>query len=227
MRYIDEPQPFPITKPKTKAGKVAVGLHEEFVRQYGRIGELESAKAAASKVHTDAEIELADALFESERDGGKSTDRVKRAEAAMKAAVDGLSEPWDQRIEAARRATTAAAEALETHIDATLEELLTEPELYDEADKVQALVDEKVKELSEALDSWRSVEDRHSLFLRAAEGLNGQAMPTLPSTVSALRRSVDSYMVNLGQGAGIPAPRPSKRAVKDRRTPATMGPGRF
>lgn len=225
MRNLDTPRPFPINTPTTKAGKEALRLHDESVRQYERIAKLERDQAAAKDASATADRRLAAALVEAEKAGGRPTKFVKDAEAALADSSAVVNQPWIKRIEAAAIVARQAADALSIYTDENLDELLSEPELFDSASEAQIQIKIKAEELAQALGAWAGVSYRHGQILSPAGGIDNQAIPSLPNVAVEMTSAVQSYLLAEDENRGVPAPRPIEAALAYRRAEAAKAIG--
>ncbi len=209
---------FPVTKPVTEAGKTAARLHATVMGCRERLDKIERDASEVDRNLADARSELDEALFESERSGGKRTKRLRDAEAALKAAEEALAEPWRERRDAASRAIDAAVGELEQHVDRNLDELLSEPELRSAGFDVNKRVIRKAEELAEALDDWQRIHEVHVAMVAPAASIDGRAVRSLSKGGGELRSAVRGFLTEQDSNmAKLWPPLVKQRVLNERR----------
>lgn len=211
MRPAEPLAPWPIIKPITAAGKRAAELHATWAEQHERIAAVEAEFLDAQEALRAASAGLESVLYEAAQTG-KRGKAVTDAEAAFTQAEQKANAPWAHRVEAPVRAAEDARDAYEVHISEYLDELLSEPELGDEAEEARDAVLAATQAQVEAFARLRRARTANEAIVKVADGINGRSIPTLDGAAREACLAAERIL-----GDGLPAPRPDHRSLSDRR----------
>jgi hypothetical protein len=198
------PTPWPVTNPTTPAGKKAAELHADWVKRFAWVEQVEAEHAKARSAKTDALEALRAA----------TTPKAQAAaEATLAAAVAKLSGPWMARLDGPIRATGEAQSAFQEHVDSNVEELLTEPELGDEAEAAQARVVAAIERLVAEVGNWQDTRTAHAQVVRLASQLQDRDLPVLDGDLVDLAKAAQKLLADSGS---VKAPKLNRHALRQR-----------
>jgi hypothetical protein len=215
------PGTFPIHDPQTSAAQAAADLHTRWSTATERASALEGERAAAHIAVRTLTADLEAELTAAARDGKTTTRKATDLAARLQAAEQTAAEPWPARI----RAASAAAESIRSdyiaHIEATLEQLLSEPSFAAEAEQARERVLAAAAELDAALAELDAVGTRvgalvaHTQHLNAAD-LRRPDTAALTRELAALLGLDDNDLDQV-----LPRPLPDERVMEWRRNAMT------
>ena len=177
---------WPLTEPSTDAGKEAKQLHAAWVEKFGWVEKVEADYAKASAARREAEAALGQA---------RSPKAQGQAEAAYNKAKEALEGPWVARLEGPARASEDARAAFLEHVDDSLEELLSEPQLAEAAEVAREQMLGTVEALVSQVERWDAAHRDYFDVLRLAERIEPNAtLPRLPDSLRELARNAEGVL---------------------------------
>lgn len=213
---------FPLVNPTTDAGKRAAELHAAWAKHHDRIAAVERAYLGAQEAMKVANAEMEQALYAAAAAGSSRGRAVANAEAAFATAKADAEAPWEQRLRAPIMAAEQARAEYEAHISDTLDAILAEPELADEAEAARDEVLATTQAQAVAFERWGRCRAAHAAIIGPAEGITNQSLPHLGAAATAARQAGEAMLAaqataRPAAGESLPCPRVSQRALADRR----------
>lgn len=196
------PSAWPLTDPKTSAGKKATELHAAWVTQFARVEKVEADHAQARADLIAAEDAISNAS------SAKASEAAEKSYAAAKEAVAG---PWDARLVGPVRGSEQAQAEFREHVTANLPAILSE--LDEGAEEAQIAVLATTEAQVAAFDRLGQVESDLRAVLTNAEQINARAIPSVGAAAVTARRSSEALLADPGS---VPVLRVGERDLQER-----------